>query len=331
MDDRNDPGSETTTAAESGNSAASSTRTRIGLDVGTSKVVTARGDSTRSDGGAQLNAFFVVPYSSLHESTLQNNRVPFFREGEELVVYGSASEKFAHMPAVHHGFFNTPLGTTARLAVDNLSHGGSTLHFRSFLVVTDDLGGQGTLGVFVAANSATGAAMVQAVAERIVAEYFPPQPQPEATVPEGGASRAREYAGQYRASRRSYTQFEQVLNVGTINVTATQEGYLVVAIGGPPLRFVEIGQDLFRQINGDATIAFVRDERGAISHLVAYIGTVERVAFFASPQWLALVMITTLLTCIGVLIGAVRRRSADAMTGIAIAWLTFMIAISSER
>ena len=231
------------------------------------------------------------------------------------------------MPAVHHGFFNTPLGTTARLAVDNLSHGGSTLHFRSFLVVTDDLGGQGTLGVFVAANSASGAAMVQAVAERIVAEYFPPQPQPEATVPEGGASRAREYAGQYRASRRSYTQFEQVLNVGTINVTATKEGYLVVAIGGPPLRFVEIGQDLFRQINGDATIAFVRDERGAISHLVAYIGTVERVAFFASPQWLALVMITTLLTCIGVLIGAVRRRSADAMTGIAIAWLTFMALI----
>jgi len=86
MDDRNDPGSETTTAAESGNSGASTTRTRIGLDVGTSKVVTARGDSTRSDGGAQLNAFFVVPYSSLHESTLQNNRVPFFREGDELVL-----------------------------------------------------------------------------------------------------------------------------------------------------------------------------------------------------------------------------------------------------
>ena len=97
MDDRNDPGSETTTAAESGNSGTNTTRTRIGLDVGTSKVVIARGDSKRSDGGAQLNAFFVVPYSPLHESTLQSNRVPFFREGEELVVYGSASEKFAHM------------------------------------------------------------------------------------------------------------------------------------------------------------------------------------------------------------------------------------------
>lgn len=243
------------------------------------------------------------------------------------------------MPAVHHGFFNSPLGTTARLAVDNLSHGGSTLHFRSFLVVTDDLGGHGTLGVFVAANSATGATMVQAVAERILAKYFPPSPQAEATVPEGGASRAREYAGQYRTARRSYTQFEQIINVGTINVSATKEGYLVIAIGGPPLRYVEIGKDLFRQTNGDATIAFVRNERGAVSHLVAYIGTVERVAFFASPQWLALALAAALLACVGVLIAAAlrrepvpphsvgERRSAQVIAGTAIAWLLFIVLV----
>jgi CubicO group peptidase (beta-lactamase class C family) len=240
------------------------------------------------------------------------------------------------MPAVHHGFFNTPLGTTAPLAVDNLSHGGSTLHFRSFMVVTDDLGGQGTLGVFVAANSVPGGVMTQAVAERIVAKYFPPSPQAEPTVPEGGASRAREYAGQYRPLRRSYTQFEKILNVGTINVTATQEGYLVVALGGPSQRFVEIAKDLFRQTNGDATIAFVRDERGAVSQLVAYIGTVERVTFFASLQWLVLVLATALFTCIGVLIAAAlrrepvpphsvgERRSAQVIAGTAIAWLLFI-------
>jgi acetyl/propionyl-CoA carboxylase alpha subunit len=86
MDDRNDPGHDNSTAAESSNVGTSTTRTRIGLDVGTSKVVTARGDAKRSDSGTQLNAFFVVPHSSLHESTLQSNRVPFFREGDELVV-----------------------------------------------------------------------------------------------------------------------------------------------------------------------------------------------------------------------------------------------------
>jgi len=241
------------------------------------------------------------------------------------------------MPAVHHGFFNTPLGTTTRLAIDNLSHGGSTLHFRSFLVVTDDLGGRGTLGVFVTANSASGATMVQAVAEQILAKYFAPPPEAEPTVPEGGAGRVQEYAGQYRPARRAYTQFEQIINVGTIDVTATKDGYLVIAIGGPPLRFVEIGTDLFRQVNGDATIAFVRDERGAISHLVAYIGTVERVAFFASPQWLALLLAAALLTCVGVLIAAALRRepvpphsigersAAQVVAGTALAWLVFIV------
>jgi CubicO group peptidase (beta-lactamase class C family) len=231
------------------------------------------------------------------------------------------------MPAMHHGFFNTPLGVTTRLGVDNLSHGGATLHFRSFMVVTNDLGDRGNLGVFVAANSAPGVTLVQAVAEQILAKYFPPAPEAVLTVPEDGASRVQEYAGQYRTARRSYTQFEKIINVGAVNVTATKDSHLVIKLGGPALRFVEIGKDLFRQPDGDATIAFVRDERGAISHLVTHIGTLERVGFFDSLQWLALLLVAVLLTCIGILVAAVRRRSADVLTGTAIAWLAFIVLI----
>lgn len=97
MDDRNDSGAETSGAASTGNHRTAKARTRIGLDVGTSKVVTARGDSSHADSDAQLNAFFALPYSALHETTLQQNRVPFYRENEELIVYGSAAEKFAQM------------------------------------------------------------------------------------------------------------------------------------------------------------------------------------------------------------------------------------------
>jgi CubicO group peptidase (beta-lactamase class C family) len=231
------------------------------------------------------------------------------------------------MPAMHHGFFNTPLGVTTRLGVDNLSHGGATLHFRSFMVVTNDLGDRGNLGVFVAANSAPGVTLVQAVAEQILAKYFPPAPEAVLTVPEDGASRVQEYAGQYRTARRSYTQFEKIINVGAVNVTATKDSHLVIKLGGPALRFIEIGKDLFRQPDGDATIAFVRDERGAISHLVTHIGTLERVGFFDSLQWLALLLVAVLLTCIGILVAAVRRRSADVLTGTAIAWLAFIVLI----
>ncbi|MFL6577778.1 MAG: hypothetical protein ACJ8MR_14250 [Povalibacter sp.] len=73
------------------------TATRIGLDVGTSKVVTARGDTKRVDTTSQLNAFLTVPYSPLTQSTLQQRDIPHYRNGTELVVYGTAAEKFAHM------------------------------------------------------------------------------------------------------------------------------------------------------------------------------------------------------------------------------------------
>jgi hypothetical protein len=97
MDDRNDTGAEGSNEAGASNYNASAATTRIGLDVGTSKVVTARGDSKRSESAAQLNAFLAVPYTALAQSTLQQQGIPYYREGDELIVYGSPSEKFAHM------------------------------------------------------------------------------------------------------------------------------------------------------------------------------------------------------------------------------------------
>jgi CubicO group peptidase (beta-lactamase class C family) len=242
------------------------------------------------------------------------------------------------MPAIHHGFFNAPLGVTTQLGVDNLSHSGATLHFRSFMVVTNDLGEQGTLGVFIGANSATAMSLVQALPESIVARYFPPASQAAPAVPDGDASRVQQYAGQYRTARRSYAQFEKIINVGAVDVTATREGYLVLKLGGRPLRFVEIGEDLFRQSDGDTMIAFVRDERGRISRFVVNsVGTLERIGFFASVAWLSLMLGAALVTCVGILIAASlrrqpvpphsvdERRSAQVLTGTAAAWLIFMV------
>src|SRR5262245_29226074 len=127
------------------------------------------------------------------------------------------------MQAIHHGFFNTPLGIGERLGFDNLSHAGATLHFRSFMVVTDDLGDQGNLGVYVAANSAPAQRMVFAVAEQIFAKYFQPSPQPFS---DGSYEQrdVREYAGQYRSTRRSFTQFEKIVSVSAVPIGATPDG-----------------------------------------------------------------------------------------------------------
>jgi CubicO group peptidase (beta-lactamase class C family) len=241
------------------------------------------------------------------------------------------------MPAIHHGFFNSPLGISERLGFDNLSHAGATLHFRSFLVVTDDLGEQGTLGIFVAANSGPGQRLIVALPEQIFAKYFRPWPQAEPAMAKDAATRAQEYAGQYRATRRSYTQFEKIVNVGAVPIVATQDGSLTIRLGGPELRLVEAGRDLFRQADGDVTIAFLRDERGAITHLITPIGEFERVGFFTSMQWLAMMVCAMVLACIGLLIAAAlrrepvpphsvgERRSAQVITGTAIAWLLFIV------
>lgn len=229
------------------------------------------------------------------------------------------------MPAIHHGFFNSPLGIGERLRFDNLSHAGATLHFRSFLVVTDDLGEQGNLGIFVTANSAPGQRLIVELPEQIFAKYFRPWPQAEPAMAQDRATRAQEYAGQYRTTRRSYTQFEKIINVGAVPIVAMKDGSLTIRLGGPELRLVAASKDLFRQADGDVTVAFLRDERGAITHLITPIGEFERVGFFMSMQWLAMMVGATVLACIGLLIAAVLRRSADVITSMAIAWLLFIV------
>jgi CubicO group peptidase (beta-lactamase class C family) len=236
-----------------------------------------------------------------------------------------------------HGFFDTPLGVSQPLSIQNLSHGGSTLHFRSFLVVVPDLySGRGNIGIFVAANSAPAQRMVFAVPEQILGHYFPLGPTPPFTRHEDMEARVQEYAGQYRSARRSYTQFEKIFSVAAVQVSATQDGNVTLSLGGPTMRLAPIGHDMFRQPYGDVTIAFVRNERGAITHLMTPLGAGERVGFFTSLQWLMSVLATVSLACCGILIAAAlrrepvpphsigERRSAQVVTGTAVAWLLFM-------
>jgi hypothetical protein len=198
----------------------------------------------------------------------------------------------------------------------------------------------GTLGVFVGANSGTAGRMVQAVPERILAEYFGPWPAVDVDAAAGKVERAgAEYAGQYRSLRRSYTQLEKIFAAGALPITLTHDGYLQMRLGGPAMRFAAVGKDLFRQPDGDMTLAFLRDARGAISHVVTPIGTFERVGFFMSPQWLALTLGTVVFACIGILIAAAlrresvpaqsiaERRSAQVIASTAAAWIVFTVLI----
>jgi hypothetical protein len=252
------------------------------------------------------------------------------------------------MPAMHHGFFNSSLGTKTRVGVDNLSHGGATLHFISFLAVMPDLAapaefddpspagaGRGSLGIFVTTNSGPGIHLVHALPERILVEYFPRSAKPEAAAP--ASWRAAEYVGQFRTNRRSYTRFEKVISLPAVaTVAASDDGKLLLALGPESARFVPIGTDLFQQEAGDPRIAFLRNENGRVTQMVAEFGSFERIGFFESLPWLLLIIAIGTLVCIGIVVAAMVRRadpvqsnaarvSAQIVLVAAIAWIVFLV------
>jgi hypothetical protein len=69
----------------------------MGLDVGTSKVVAARRRAKGVETAGQLNAFIPVPYSRFTENTLSQNEIAYYRDGDQLVIYGTSAERFANM------------------------------------------------------------------------------------------------------------------------------------------------------------------------------------------------------------------------------------------
>jgi hypothetical protein len=69
----------------------------IGLDVGTSRIVTARQVNNEIRYDTQLNAFVAIPYSKLTEATLQKEFVPHAVDGAEILVHGNESERFADL------------------------------------------------------------------------------------------------------------------------------------------------------------------------------------------------------------------------------------------
>src|SRR5262249_16619008 len=67
----------------------------IGLDVGTSRIVSARQINNEIKYKTQLNAFVTIPYSRMTENVLQKEAVPHTVNGDEILVHGDESERFA--------------------------------------------------------------------------------------------------------------------------------------------------------------------------------------------------------------------------------------------
>ncbi|HOK47808.1 MAG TPA: hypothetical protein PLA43_03555 [Bryobacteraceae bacterium] len=70
---------------------------RIGLDVGTSRIVMARRVDNEIEYRSQLNAFVRIPASPLTASVLRKEGIPHTIDGSDVVIYGDQAEKFANI------------------------------------------------------------------------------------------------------------------------------------------------------------------------------------------------------------------------------------------
>ncbi|HSF15607.1 MAG TPA: hypothetical protein VLK65_08645 [Vicinamibacteria bacterium] len=69
----------------------------IGLDLGTSTIVTATRNAKGIRASSELNAFIELPRSRFTEQILRQNEIDFVREDGNLVIFGNGASRFANM------------------------------------------------------------------------------------------------------------------------------------------------------------------------------------------------------------------------------------------
>lgn len=150
-----------------------------------------------------------------------------------------------------------------------IGHAGDTMVFHSDLHLMLDA----HVGVFMSFNSAgnEGGAHVirKAVFQSFLDRYFPYSAPKEATLATAKADAAH-VAGWYESSRRNDSALRALYLLGQTSVAAQPDGTIVVSAwnnyAGKPLHWREVGPLTWREVNGDAHLKFVNDDKGNIAY-----------------------------------------------------------------
>ena len=70
---------------------------RIGLDVGTSKILSVRKSGSELLASTEVNAFIPLPFSRFTQNILLQNKVRYYQDNGRFYVYGNSAEKFASL------------------------------------------------------------------------------------------------------------------------------------------------------------------------------------------------------------------------------------------
>jgi hypothetical protein len=197
-----------------------------------------------------------------------------------------------------------------------VGHGGDTMWFHSYLGIDQ----ANELTFFVSFASSGGSDVRSVFTPSFYDEYFPTSsPRPEA--PEDFADRAGRYAGSYGFWRSNFSTLEKAFGLsGAVQVAPTEDNTLLLAFGGGAKQYVEVGDNLFRQLNpalslvsgiSPALIAFQEDENGEITGFVMDglpFMSLRRLPLVATPNFNFTLIGFSVLVFIGVVMGRWYRR-----------------------
>jgi len=154
-----------------------------------------------------------------------------------------------------------------------VGHGGDTIYFHSYLGID----AANELTFFVSFGGSGGSTVRTMFTPAFYNEFFPrgsERPEPPEDFPE----RAAKYAGSYAFWRSNFSKIEKALGLtSVVQVAPTEDNTLLLAFAGNAKQYVEVGDNLFRQLNpGMALIsgfapeylAFQEDENGAVTGFV---------------------------------------------------------------
>ena len=174
------------------------------------------------------------------------------------LMHSRLFEPDARLSGMAHGFYEQFINGH-RL----IGHGGDTtlFHTNFMLDKAEDL------GIFVSYMGAKGGKARGEFVQAFYDKYYPEELK-HITPPADFADRAKQYVGTYNFWRHNVSSVEKALGiVGGLTVTATADNTLLFTGLGEPRQFVEIGENLFRQVDGKHKIAFGKDAAGDIQDL----------------------------------------------------------------
>lgn len=159
-----------------------------------------------------------------------------------------------------------------------IGHGGDTFQFHTDMML--DM--QANLGIFISYQTITGTKGRTEFNKIFYNTYYPAELE-TIVPPEDFNERAQKYAGHYSFWRRNFSTLEKAMDLVNpgFTIAPSENNTLIFSGLETPIQLVEIGDNLFRQIDGSMKVAFGEDEDGNIQDL--YIDFAPFMAMSRTP------------------------------------------------